>query len=312
MLTATNLVDTSDSGGQGAATDTPIGAPTVEFKPNPATRAFSTTELRGWWNVRAHTSKVVKFVGKHSAAPMLPTGLTMLDIGSNTSLCVKAYHSHIQKDSCNINLDSWAGTSLYGASCEWLEIGTNDPDWQSGIYDTLEDHPRHEYVMENSRTIHFAHAYSAPPVVVVWLTELDMSKDQDWRVKTFATNVMRTGFTIHINTWGDSVLYSGVATWVAYPATRIGVDSGRFRTLDIHSPKKSQYYTTGYKEFKGNVFTSPPRVLVALDSFDISHDRVLRLVAKVSSITATGMTWHLDTWLNTTVYSASASYIALI
>lgn len=284
-------------------------ASSAECNPNIGT--FSTDELRSWRDVRAKTSKVFRFPSPYRSPPGIPIGLSMLDVGCDANIRIQAYANKVQNSQFEVHIDSWRNTSLYAATCAWLEIAANDPDFQFGRYSTPRNDPWDQPEIHNAGEITFSPPYHTPPLVVVWLTELDMSKDRNWCVRTFATNVTKSGFTIHLDTWGGSLLYSGTVTWIAYRATRSGIASGHFSTLDIHGPKHPQRNTTGYKEFGANVFTSPPRVVVALDSFDVDRKDVLRLVTRTSSVTATGMTWHLDTWEDSVLYSAGASYIAL-
>lgn len=285
---------------------------TDESRPkHPTIGTFSTDELSKRGDPCVQSSEVVKFACPHLAPPGLAIGLTMLDISHKTHPRIKAYQSNVLEDSFKINLDCWADTVLFGASCAWLEITANDPDFQSGNYSTLEDHSWHQHETHNTRKITFRRPYQTPPFVVVWLSAIDMSHDRRWRIRTFATNVTSTGFTIHIDTWDDSLLLSAAASWVAYTATKAGVASGHFSTSDIRSPKQSMSETTGYEEFGPGLFKDPPRVIAALDSFDICNKDFFRLTARTSCISTAGMTWNLDTWYNSVLYLAGASYIAL-
>jgi hypothetical protein len=40
------------------------------------------------------------------------------------------------------------------------------------------------------------------------------------RVTTWVADVDEFGFTIHINTWADTVLYGATAGWIVYPSDR--------------------------------------------------------------------------------------------
>lgn len=235
----------------------------------------------------------------------------MIDIGRQVTPRVKAYPSNVHREGFSINLETWAGTLLYGASCAWLEIAANDPDFQSGSYSTLEDHSWFQHETHNTRRVTFRRPYQTPPIVMVCLSAIDMSNERRWRIRTFATNITKTGFTIHIDTWDDSLLWSAAASWVAYTATKTGVASGHFSTTDIRSPKQHMRDNTGYEEFETGIFKDPPRVFMALDSFDIDHGDTLRVTAYPTNVSTAGMTWNLNTWRNSGLYSAGASYIAL-
>lgn len=287
--------------------------PRATTTPGPIIGSFYTSEVRPWNQPRADTSKQISFISPYSAPPGLPIGLNMLDIGNDAFIRIHSHSSNVKNDRFSININTWADTKLYGGGCTWLEIEKNNTDFQFGAFNTLEDFNWDDPQSHHTRLITFPRSYSAPPRVVVWLTVLEMRHTSDWRVKTYETNVTATGFTIHIETLGDSVLNFGTATWVAYPADKPGVLSGRFSTMDIRPPVHPQLYNSGHVSFgkDHDMFTAPPRVLMAINSFEISCKHFLRLKVNASTINASGMTWHIDSWDDTILYSAGASYIAV-
>lgn len=277
----------------------------------PAIGSFDTAELRSPQELRTLTSRLVCFANPYSVPPSLHIGLTRLDIGRKQNVRVKSYTSDIRKDCFNVHVDTWGGTALYGASCTWLEVEAEDPDFQFGTFTTLDDHPCAKPQMLTTRLIAFPQQYSKPPKVVVWLTGFDIKRNKNWRVKTYATCITATGFTIHIDTWADTVLFSATASWIAYPADKANIFSGSFNTTDVRPSSPTQHKNSAYASFGTNIFTTPPRIILAINSIDISCKRNLRLEAKASSVSTAGMTWHLNSWDDTCLYTAGASYIAV-
>lgn len=277
---------------------------------NPAIGTFSTGEVRSvdkFWPHQWHTSKLVSFAQQYTPRPDIPVALTWLDIGNNRNPRVRCYSSKIKETHFKISIDGWAGTKLYEARCAWLEIEANHPNFQSGTYSTEEDHSWRQPRMVNTRNVVFSRPYTAKPKVVVWLSQIDMRRGRNWRVKAYATDVTATGFTIHIDTWGDSELYTAAASWVSYTPGIPGVSDGSFGTLG----PSGQLLTTGLAEFGKGVFARPPRIIVGINSLDIDCDRNLRLAVWTTAVSPAGMTWHLNSWGDTKLYSAGASYIAL-
>lgn len=284
----------------------------ISEEKNPTLGTFSTLEQRRYPDIWEETSKVVTFYNPYKTLPGLPIGLNMLDVGDHANPSIKAYPSSIRNNSFEINIDSWSGLVLIGGSCGWLEIAPNDPDFQFGSYSTLEDHPKDQALRHKTRNITFPRPYAEPPQVVVWIAGFNTSIKQNCRIRTFVTEITRTGFTIHIATWEDTILYFGMATWVAYTSTKCGIASGHFSTMGNSLVGQHQEKSTGFVQFGVGVFKHPPRVIVALNSFDLNCKRVMRLAVKASSITAAGMFLDLETWNDSIVSSASASYIALV
>ncbi|KAG6912069.1 hypothetical protein DXG01_000917, partial [Tephrocybe rancida] len=57
-------------------------------------------------------------------------------------------------------------------------------------------------------------------------------------------------------------------------------------------------------------FWKNPDVFVALNSIDIDNKANLRVRAYVDGVSQQGLTWHIDSWSDTVLYSAGASIIA--
>lgn len=281
-----------------------------EISNNPVIGTFDTLEVRPDQSPYPdRTSKKVSFTNPYSTPPGIVVGFNVLNIAKDANIRVNSYASNIQNDSFSINIDSWGDTKLCYSSCSWLEVAPNDPDFQFGIFDTREDHSVDERQVLTTRLITFPRAYCKPPQVVVWLSSLDLCQDMNGRVNTYADNITATGFTLHIDSRWDSVIHSASASWVAYTGDKPNVHSGRFSTLDVRPLTPHQLYNGGYQRFGSNVFTAPPRVFLAINSFDIGCKEGVRLKVK-ASVSTFGMAWHIDGW-DTHLYSAGASYIAL-
>jgi len=101
-------------------------------------------------------------------------------------------------------------------------------------------------------------------------------------------------------------MYDGLA----YPAAKAGVFSGNICTKELDD-LKDPHTCSCNADCGNNIFTSPPRVLLALNSFEIDRRYNLRVNVRADSITRTGMTWHIDSWADTVLYAAGRSFIAL-
>jgi hypothetical protein len=276
------------------------------------TGVFNTMDVRPWNMPQLQNSKSVVFSPPYATAPTIAMGLTELDVANSANLRIAASSSGVAGTGFTASLNAWADTVLYSAGCTWLEVPPGDPDFQIGQFNTQDDHPWNQPKQQTSRRISFAPPYAGGvPNVVVWLNELDMANSANARVTAYVTDVDTQGFTVHIDTWADSTLYSGGITWIAYPADKSGVISGTFNTQDVRPWNQPRADTSATIAFPGGGFTAPPRVLVALNTLDVDHGANLRIVASASDITAGGMTWHLDSWADTTLYSAGAAYIAI-
>jgi len=245
-----------------------------------------------------------------SSSSNFPIGITSLNIDSSTDLRINAYVDPLIPDSIKVHLNTWDDTILHSASCTWLEISKNDRDLQCGSFSTFDDHAREQPEGGASRQITFARSYAAPPQVIVWLSQLDFDRRSSaWRVRGYASDITADTFTIHIDTWLDTVLHGATVSWIAIPSDRSNIASGSYYAQQVPSRQRGQLSTQGTVYF-GKTFQRPPRVWAALSMLDIDNGN-LRIKSRTSNISTASMEWSLDGWDDTVVFDAGASYIAI-
>lgn len=200
---------------------------------------------------------------------------------------------------------------VYRNGCTWLDITTTDSDsnFQHGFYTTLDDQPHGMLPQENAHVVTFAHPYATPPIVVVWLTGFDMSQDNPWRLKTFATDVTEKGFTIHINAWRDSELFSAGVAWTAYPEGDPGVYSARLEIQPPGSWKSPLSYQQGWQT--DNCGLVENRRMMLVDSIEVSVGQIFSFELFFKS-NRCGFKWVLiANPADALLYSLGANYMLL-
>ncbi|KAL8732411.1 MAG: hypothetical protein Q9166_002811 [cf. Caloplaca sp. 2 TL-2023] len=271
---------------------------------------FNTMELRPSNKPSPQNTKTALFWKKYPTAPRVPLGLTSLDIGSDRNIRITAGAANITQEKFTASLNAWGDTVLYGASLTYLEAGPGFEYLQTGNFSTTEVGRWQDHKPQNSKRINFAHPFQGqPPKVICWLTTVDMDSKYNWRIKTYATDVDTNGFTVHIDTWSDTIMYQAAMTWLAYPANQPNVTSGLFSTEDVRPWQKPQQENTATVNF-GTKFSQTPKLAMALSGFDYDHTKNLRLRLSTSAVTEKAMTWHLQSWSDSIMYRASASYFA--
>lgn len=230
--------------------------------------------------------------------------INSLDINSGSNLSVRTYSDILKTHHIfSVTLESCFDTILCGAGCRWMEIEKANSDNQPGTFDTTDDHSWTNPQPGTSRKITFSSAYLAPPKVFSRLKSLDTNSDRGSRVNLYTTEVTKVGFTINIDIWGHSEIYSCGATWIAYPIDMKNVASGVVQTA------KSSDSSSDYVKFGFMGFMAPPRVLLGISKLNFTADRRLRISLTSSEVSKEGMRWQIATSDN--VLSADASYIAL-
>jgi hypothetical protein len=271
--------------------------------------SFNTQEVRVWNNPQPQTARTINFAEKYVAPPQIAVGLNSLDIKSGTVLRAKGYADGIDAQKCTMHADTWADTTLYMAGMDFLIKKPGDLDILIGEFNTEEDHPLGQPKPLTSRRINFERPYVTTPKVVVFLKMID-AVGSSTRIKAYASNIDAKGFTIHIDTWADTTLYRATAAWVAYPEDKSYIFSGTASTLDLRPWDRPTGQDHKDVKFDGVGFLKTPKVFVALNSIDIGTATNTRIKAYVDNVSTTGMTWHVDSWADTKLWSAGVSYIA--
>ncbi|KAG8983580.1 hypothetical protein FRB94_007503 [Tulasnella sp. JGI-2019a] len=240
----------------------------------------------------------------------LAIGLNYLDFEPEKNLRAKAYADNMTPSSAKIHIDTWWDSIFNAGGCTWLEVGKNDRDFQFGVFSTFEDHPRNDFKSKTSREISFDKPFADPPKIVCWFNSVDVGSNGPCRIKTYAENITRTGFTLCITAWDGTALYEAKTTWIAHPADRSNITSGAYDTKEVCRENAPQARYERDILFDRN-FRKAPLVLTALNMLDFDKGTPIKVKTLCTNVTERSMTWHLDTWNQTIRYSAGASYLAI-
>ncbi|GFN21034.1 hypothetical protein ABZX51_012110 [Aspergillus tubingensis] len=272
---------------------------------------FTTQEFRPPSKPNRLNAVNVNFEPEYKEAPSIAVGLTELNLSKDFNVRVKAYADRITKSGCVIHADSWADTILFSAGAAWFEVSSTDTEFQTGSFDTLELHPWNEAKPQNRKRVVFERSFAKPPKVVVWLQGFDMDKRKDWRIAVHASNISSEGLDIHIDTWGDSILYSASASWIAYPADKDGIFSGAVDS-SIHQNSTSSGQSKGGRvDFPKGLFDRKHRVYTAIKSFNVSCKHDLRLNTQTENVTKDGFDWKIEAGGDSTLNGAGISYVVI-
>jgi len=227
------------------------------------TGSWITQDVRPSDKPQTVTARNITFGKPFPAPPRLPLGLSLLDLGKDAHIRVAASAEDITKEGFKISLNTWGDGVLYSAGASWLELSPNYLEYQTGEFSTEDDYPLDKPQLKTSRRINFARPYFTPPKVIVFLKKLGMNKNRNWLIITKVSDIDANGFTIHINTWGDSILYRAVAGWIAYPEDRPYIFSGTANTQDVRPWDKPQLLNSKSIGFGGVLFWRTPSVFMA-------------------------------------------------
>ncbi|KAM6496807.1 hypothetical protein JOM56_007280 [Amanita muscaria] len=270
--------------------------------------SFDTTTVHSWEVSQIDTFATVNFHRPYVAPPRLPHGLRKLDFGHGLNIRVQGAIDNIQNDSAVYHVITWDNTKIYSGILDSLNLAPANLDILCG------EHKRNLFRYPNSPSdvrINFERPFVTPPKVVVFFSAIDLANSTNWRLSTTATNLDKKGFTLNISTWGDTILYYAQVWWIAYPEDREHIFSASVSTQDVRPYYKPQLTQSKDITFGDVEFLKCPDVFVAFNQFDIDCKAGFRLHAYVDNVSRKGLTWHIDTWHDTILYSAAATIIAV-
>jgi len=274
----------------------------------PTVIQFDTQTVRHYDQPTADTHAVLDYPRPFVAPPRLPHGFSMLNISKDANIRAKATVNDITKEKADFHVTSWADTTLYAAIESVLALAPANLQFSTG------EHMRNLLADPNSPAstrVDFDRPFPTPPKVVVFFNYIDLVKAKNWRLKTSAADVDAKGFTLNIETWSDTILYAAQVGWIAYPEDITHILSTTVNTHEVRAWDQPQALQSKSIKFGENVeFWKSPDVFVALNEIDIDYRFNLRVRAYVDDVTQAGLTWHINTWGDTILYSAGISIIA--
>lgn len=181
-----------------------------------------------------------------------------------------------------------------------------------GTYTTREQRHWFPPVARNVNQITFWPSHDAPPHVAVGLTELDISKDANIRINAYADRITASNMAVHLDAWDDTALYAAGCTWLEDGQEEFQMQVGDFSTQELHPWHQPTQANKKWIQFP-RAFSSTPKVIVWLKAVDMAKNFNYRVVAYPSpDISATGFTINIDTWTDSILYAADASWIAYV
>lgn len=270
---------------------------------------FSTLVKRSWEKRdREPALSDIAFEPAYTKPPQLALGLTWIDLDARRPISVKATANDITGEYFQVSIDSEPASRVFSATCSWLQISPNATDVYVGQFDIASAWTNGIPKKKTSTTIKFPERFysDGPPIVVCWITSFSMDHGCPWSLKTYPTGVTPIRFTLNVDAGQETELRGAQISWVAFSQRKEGMVGGTFSTGETVSKQNA-----GHVDFDQGAFPSPPQLMMALSGFDYESGHNLRLRLSHSDVTKDGFNWHLDSWLDSVMKSATASYVAI-
>ena len=253
------------------------------------------------------TQRSLNFPRPFADRPRLVHGLREIDVKNDANIRVSSTLHNVTTHSADCDIITWGNTTLFSAVADVIALTPADSDILIGEHmHSLWRNPN----APASLRIDFERPFSTPPIVAVFFNCIEFDRSRTWRLKTTAADIDTKGFTLHIETWLDTILYAVRIGWIAHPANGARIFSNSVNTGGILPADRRGVRRSGELSFRALEMPSVPSVFIALNTLDIDCKAGLRINAYVDNISSNQLTWHIDSWNDTVVYFAGATLVA--
>jgi len=244
-----------------------------------------------------------------TSIPRLAVGLYAFRTNVHQNLRITAAASNITKESARFEISTWSDTSVHAGALQSFNIASNSHEFLTGEW--FRD--KVNYDEPASKRIDFQTDFDEPPIVLAFFNKLDIQNGSNIHVKTYTSDIDQKGFTLTIESWGDTYFYGARACWVAFPRHDRDIFGISVNTQEVRPWDDPQEHTHKTIKFPDKM-TGIPKLFAGLNYIDIGHNAdSYGLCASVSDASDSQLTWHFDSYVtNSTVYAAGASIIAIV
>lgn len=159
----------------------------------------------------------VDFERPFEAPPKVVVFLNYIDLDKDKTWRLRTSATDIDADGFTLTIESWADTTLNAAQASWIAYPHDREHIFSTSVNTLDIRPWNQPQLRQSRAITFGDVqFRENPKVFVALNCIDIDRKANLRINAYADGVSRTGLVWHIDSWGDTVLYGGGASIIAF------------------------------------------------------------------------------------------------
>lgn len=157
----------------------------------------------------------ISFDREYSSPPKVLVFFSTLDVDKSANCRVKTYVTDVTTRSFKLFVGTWGNTTLLEAGVSWVAFPTGKQGIATGTFSTEDIRPWNAPRPNNQGTVTFSPAFSKPPKVFLALNKLDIDKNAQTRVRLSQSSISGETMEWHIDSWGNTTLYSGAATYIA-------------------------------------------------------------------------------------------------
>ncbi|CEL54673.1 hypothetical protein RSOLAG1IB_07207 [Rhizoctonia solani AG-1 IB] len=157
----------------------------------------------------------IDFEREYATIPKVVCWLRALHLGMAGDWRIDVTPIDITTKGCKLNFRVWGTTQAHWIEASWIAYSSDRSDVESGEFSTMEQRewtiPQHNH----EKKVTFSKNFEHPPVVYLAINRIDETNDGNLRVKAYVQDVTAQGMSVHLDSWGDTVMYTTVGQWIA-------------------------------------------------------------------------------------------------
>ncbi|CAE6455682.1 hypothetical protein ACGC1H_005797 [Rhizoctonia solani] len=158
----------------------------------------------------------VEFEHEYASKPDVVCWLRGFELGMAGDWRIDVTPTEISAQGCKLQFRVWGTTQAHWIEATWIAYPSDHPDIESGWFDTQEQRvwtiPQHEH----EKKITFSKGFDRPPAVYFAISRIDETNEGNLTAKAYVKDVTADGMSAHLDSWGDSVMYTTVGQWIAF------------------------------------------------------------------------------------------------
>ncbi|KAI9438993.1 hypothetical protein H4582DRAFT_107291 [Lactarius indigo] len=184
----------------------------LDFLTGEHTRSF-------WKNPSDQPSVRINFERPFATPPKVVVFFNCIELVKYHNWCIKTTATDIDVGGFTLNIETWLDTTFFAAMARvgWIAYPEDRRHIFSTSVSTMDirpaDRPQH---LHNQEILFNSVEFLKKPFIFIALNSLEISNKDGLRVNAYVDGVSTTRLVWHIDSWGDTVLWSAGATIIAF------------------------------------------------------------------------------------------------
>ena len=170
-----------------------------------------------WKYSKVPASVRIDFERPFPTPPKVAVFFNCIELERTRNWRLKTTATDIDVDGFTLHIGTWHDSKVYAARVGWIAYPEDRGQIFSTSVNTADIRPVNKPQLKHSKEISLNSVeFLKTPSVFVALNSIDIDCKANLRINAFVDNVSTTSLIWHIDSWGDTIVYSAGATIIAF------------------------------------------------------------------------------------------------